>query len=130
MGGRAVAEPNISNNSASSACEQGTEWQSALDLLAAMVWAVIEPNTTYDLGEKGAEWQMSLFMCVLENSSSSINAASYNAALQAVQPCPIGKCLLQRGFATGLYASFCMEGESCLDLHSLSPAAAWHAVMR
>merc|ERR1719468_924677 len=136
--GRALVEPNaITYNAAISACEKAAEWWMALDIFAAMGRAVVEPNAiTYSAAisacEKAAEWQkaLSLFCALQEDSGCATSAVSYNAVLQAVHPYPIGKHLIARGLAKGLYDGLYMKGEGCLDLRNLSPGAAWLAVMR
>merc|ERR1719458_1608597 len=135
--GWAVVEPDtITYSAAISACKKASEWWMALDLFAAMGRAVVEPNAiTYNAAisacEKAAEWHKALSLfCALQDSGCATNAVSYNAVLQAVHPYPIGKHLIARGLAQGLYDGLYMEGEGCLDLHNLSPGAAWLAVMR
>merc|ERR1712008_197394 len=54
---------------------------------------------------------------------------SFNAILQAVPSYPIGKRLFHQALVKGLYDAVFMEKEGCLDLHGLSPGAAWLAIV-
>ena len=132
---KAKVDPNvISYSAAISSCEKGQQWQLALHLFGGMPKAKVDPNVishnaSISSCEKGQQWQLA--PCLFGGMSKAKldpTVTSYNSVLDCIFDKSHGEVLFAQALSLGLYDSRHKKGSGLLDLHDMSPGAAWMAV--